>query len=177
MWCQVAGETCVNLQSGYDLAMGYSTGAVGKFFDVSRETIRQWAIEYGDYLSPGANPAKGAYRQFTEDDMTVFAYIVQAKSGGLSPDDIAINLKNGERAEPTADMGSLKPSAERPSQIAAYQKELERVNAKVAELETQQQRDSAKIELLHAELQKARERIDQLNREIGRLEAGRHDTT
>jgi len=155
--------------------MGYSTGAVGKFFDVSRETIRQWAIEYGDYLSPGANPAKGAYRQFTEDDMTVFAYIVQSKQFGLSPDDIAANLKSGMRAEPQTDFGSIKPSSDKPSQMAAYQKAITRLNDRVAELETLHERDNAQMELLKQQLEDARTRIDQLNREIGRLEANKDD--
>jgi endo-1,4-beta-D-glucanase Y len=43
---------------------------------VGRDTTKKWAYIFSDYLSAGANPEKGTPRQFTIDDVRVFAYIL-----------------------------------------------------------------------------------------------------
>lgn len=150
--------------------MGYSTGGVAKLFNVSRETVRQWALEFGDYMSPGATPAKGAYRQFDDDDVRIMALISQSKQVGLSYEDIHAALKSGQRAEPTADLGAIQTSSVNASQVAALHNEITRLKEYIASNQQAFDKQAGQVELLERQLKDARDQINQLNREIGRLE-------
>jgi len=35
--------------------------------------VRQWSIEFAEHLSPTANPGRNRTRNYTEDDLAVFA--------------------------------------------------------------------------------------------------------
>jgi hypothetical protein len=56
--------------------MKYGVSETARLFGVDRDIIKKWAYIFYDYLSAGANPEKGIPRQFTIDDVRVFAYIL-----------------------------------------------------------------------------------------------------
>jgi DNA-binding transcriptional MerR regulator len=65
----------------------------------SPQTIRNWAKEFEEYLSPTATPEKGNTRLFTIDDMRVFSLIAEYSNINKSFTDIHIALKAGERGD------------------------------------------------------------------------------
>lgn len=54
----------------------FGTSEVAKMLQVERETVKTWSYKFSDYLSPKANPPKGCVREYTLDDVRVFAYIL-----------------------------------------------------------------------------------------------------
>jgi len=66
-------------------------------FQVTEQTVRNWSAEFVKYLSPTANPEKGATRLFTRDDMMVFSLIAEMRGQGKKYDAIGVALENGQR--------------------------------------------------------------------------------
>lgn len=60
-------------ENSYTLKYGVSE--VARVFEVNRDTIKTWAYQFSEYLSPQANPEKGISRIFTIEDIRVLAYI------------------------------------------------------------------------------------------------------
>jgi len=58
-------------------SMKYGVSETARLFDVDRSIIKKWAYIFSNYLSAGANPEKGTPRQFSINDIRVFAYILQ----------------------------------------------------------------------------------------------------
>jgi DNA-binding transcriptional MerR regulator len=145
----------------------YSATQVAKLFSTVRETIRNWAIEFENELSPTANPGPGRQRAFSDSDLEIIALIASMKREGKLYSDIHAALANNQRGS-VPDRSALVPAdTPRPTQLQA------RVNFLEAQLSAaleSSQRDKAQIELLTRQLNEAQAKIDRLNREIGRLE-------
>src|SRR5258707_13542651 len=75
----------------------FSTRHIMSLFKVSKETVRNWSQEFSTYLSPTASPAAGRHRQYSEDDLRVFALVHQMKGEGQLFEDIHASLQNGQR--------------------------------------------------------------------------------
>jgi hypothetical protein len=43
--------------------------------EVEKSLIKTWTLHFKEYLSEGANPAKGTPRRFTIEDIRVLAYV------------------------------------------------------------------------------------------------------
>jgi DNA-binding transcriptional MerR regulator len=80
----------------------YSSRHTATIFGVSLETIRNWADEFQDYLSPTATPGRGKHRMYTFDDLKVFALVAELKQMGHTYADIHSSLQNGQRGNPPA---------------------------------------------------------------------------
>lgn len=65
----------------------------------SSQTIRNWAKEFAEYLSPSATPEKGGTRHFTLEDMKVFAIVAEYSAENKSFTEIHASLKAGVRGE------------------------------------------------------------------------------
>jgi len=143
-----------------------------ELFDISRETVRQWSAEFAEYLSPSANPGDRLPRQFSDDDMRVFALVASMKEEGKRYSDIHAALKNGQRSEPPN-----KPAAQveltATTRAATLQQQLTTLLTERAELLATNANQAGKIELLERQLAEAQAEIKILNREIGRFEAGK----
>lgn len=74
----------------------YTSKQAAAYFQVTGETIRQWALEYQGYLSVEANPGKNRMRQFTVDDMKVLSYVATSLASGLNHREIHVGLKNDQ---------------------------------------------------------------------------------
>ncbi len=75
----------------------FTTKQTAAIFAKSVETIRLWAKTFGEFLDPLATPEKGKDRNFTENDLQVFALVAEYKNAGNSNDEIAVTLRSGER--------------------------------------------------------------------------------
>jgi DNA-binding transcriptional MerR regulator len=72
---------------------------IARLFRVSGQTVRQWSIEFAEHLSPTANPGRNRTRNYTEDDLAVFALIAEMKARGRVYHDIHTALSIGQRGE------------------------------------------------------------------------------
>jgi len=69
-----------------------------KVFDVSRNTIKNWILEFSDYMSDYANPAEaGTTRQFTNEDAAVLSLVASMRDDNQSYEAIGAALADGER--------------------------------------------------------------------------------
>lgn len=64
-------------------------------FNISSATVRKWADEFSDFLSPSANPPSGTTRRFTDEDMRVFATIIRLKDSSMVTDEVIAELETG----------------------------------------------------------------------------------
>ena len=77
----------------------YQTKDVCENFNISRQTVRTWTSEFAEYLSPSATPEKGQQRNFSDEDMAVFALVHEVKQRGGTYENAHLQLKNGQRGE------------------------------------------------------------------------------
>lgn len=142
-----------------------------ELFGISKETVRQWAIEFAQYLSPSAAPGqKGKHRQYTEDDLTVFALIAEMKERGVIFDEIHLALTNGQRGTPPGMQTAISQTT---MQMVLLEKRVTELSAEVERLlpfENENIELRALLKRTEEQLASAQEKIDKLNREIGRLE-------
>lgn len=80
----------------------YSSRHTATIFGVALETIRNWADEFQDYLSPTATPGRGKHRMYTFEDLSVFSLVADLKKQGMTYTDIHASLRNGQRGQPPA---------------------------------------------------------------------------
>ncbi len=147
----------------------YTASQVAQVFKTARETIRNWAIEFENELSPQANPGGGRQRAFSESDLEIIALISEMKGQGKLYADIHAALANGQRGRVPEEASAIVPAdTPRPTQLQARVNFLE---AQIAAANESSQRDKAQIELLTRQLEEAQAKVDRLNREIGRLES------
>lgn len=78
-----------------------------ELFGVSKHTVRTWTHQFGQYLSPGANPPAGGKRWFSDEDLGVFALIAHKRGRNASYGEIHKALMAGERGEVPALTHSL----------------------------------------------------------------------
>lgn len=77
--------------------MYYKAQHIQILYQVTTETIRTWAQEFGEYLTQTANPGKGRTRIFTQQDMQVFDLIATMRDRSASFEEIHAALQNGSR--------------------------------------------------------------------------------
>lgn len=170
----------------------YTNRQTAALFGVSLETIRNWAYEFAEYLSPTANPGKGKHRLYSPDDLAVFGLVDDLKKQGRTYSDIHVTLKSGQRGyPPNLDPNEVQAIVvnEQEKRLSVevevlqrtclqLQKQLDEAETKVREaeevratnirletlVETQQQR----VNELKEQLDKAQGRIEQLLEESGK---------
>jgi len=76
------------------------TVEIAAYFKKTEPTIRAWASEFAEYLSPMANPGRGKGRSFTPDDLTVLSLVAEMKDRNHTFEDIHTALKSGQRGDP-----------------------------------------------------------------------------
>lgn len=78
----------------------YSVSQMARAINRTPPTVRAWTKEFGDFLSPTANPPRGEERQFTEEDAAVLRTVATLRDQGIEYADIIAALDRGERLEP-----------------------------------------------------------------------------
>ena len=161
--------------------MEYKSRDVQRLFKISAETVRVWAEEFSEYLSPNATPGTGRHRIFNHDDLQVFALVAEYRDMGRTFSDAHVVLKMGQRKE--VDIDALETGIVLQSAL-----QLEVVESRLAELANQLQAAEDRARQLHdenirlktrleyqekleTELEVSRAEVNKLTREMGRLEA------
>ena len=119
-------------------SLSYSTSHVCQLYSVSGETVRQWTLEFSEYLSPTARPGRHRNRRYSVEDLGILSLVAELKKQGLTFAEIHAALKAGERGK----LPTLEPY------------ELQLVTASAAE-----SRSILEIEQLHQKLVKLQEEL------------------
>lgn len=152
--------------------MIYTPEDLRKRFNVAKETLRQWSIEFAPYLSPSATPTdKGKHRLYTDDDLGVLALVAELKDRGVTFDEIHLALKNGQRGDVPDDPDGLAliPQQQQVALIQARVLELQDEVERLKPFEGQVMVERTLREHYQEQLKIAQEEIARLNREIGKL--------
>lgn len=91
-------ELSFSMRTGQGI-VAYTSRHVSTLYGVTVETVRNWADEFTEYLSPMANPGPNRHRQFTDEDMQVFSLVSEFKSQGKTYTDIHVSLRSGQRGD------------------------------------------------------------------------------
>lgn len=152
------------------MAKMYSTTqTVADTLGISRETLRGWCTVFEIYLSPTARPGQGRRRQFTEDDMAVFATIAQGRNDGMQFEDIGGVLAAGNRVN-ASDLKGIMPRGYE-NQIVALRQEIVELQEQIQKSHVDNAKLHGEIEALTRQLREALAKNDSLNREIGGLQS------
>jgi DNA-binding transcriptional MerR regulator len=154
----------------------YQTKDVCEAFDISRQTVRIWTAEFAEYLSPSATPEKGQQRNFSDEDMAVFALVHEVKQRGGTYENAHVQLKSGQRGElPTQ---HLPVQAEPEMHLSTLRAQITRLNNRLEsavierdELRITAAQEKALRQRADEQLREAQNKIDELNQEIGMLKA------
>ncbi|MBZ0285712.1 MAG: MerR family transcriptional regulator [Anaerolineae bacterium] len=148
--------------------MSYSTAQISRLFNVARETVRKWSVEFSHFLSPNATPGQGRTRQFTESDIAVFALVSEMKAQGKVYDDIHAALGAGQRGEIPIAAHNLIP-ADVPRSLV-LQSQIRELEVQIKLLADDGLRKDGRIDELTRQLEETRRENDQLKRRLWRLE-------
>lgn len=163
----------------------YKTRDLEILFGVTGETIRAWASEFEEYMSPTAVPTtKGQTRIFTDSDVEIFALVAQLRELGKGFDDVKMALANGQRGDLALIVNERNELDRDHVQLALARQHLASLEANLvaakeqaAALHDENIRLKTLLERSYEELKQAREqggemqaRVEQLVREIARLE-------
>ena len=152
----------------------YQTKDVVKRFGVSPQTVRTYADEFGHYLSPTANPPAGQQRNFTDEDLSVFALVVQLKHQGFTYEAIHAALSSGQRGDPSQQPDGKSeaagPTGREQNSIIALRKELVALRqlheTEIQELRTERDRATGQAEAYKEQLQAKELQVETLNEKI-----------
>jgi DNA-binding transcriptional MerR regulator len=145
----------------------YTTPDVQTLFDCSHQTVKRWCEEFGQFLSPTAQPEKGRPRRFTEADIEVFALIVEMRAAGKMYEDIHAALSAGQRGTPPASppaerITAIAPTA--PAMLAQMQLRIDTLEQELIDERAKRHRAEGREELLMQLLKDAQIRIEELSR-------------
>jgi DNA-binding transcriptional MerR regulator len=157
----------------------------------SGPTIRNWAREFAEYLSPTGAPQEGKPREFTPDDMAVFDLVAKMKDQNKTYEEIHATLKSGMRGNPpdfdaetlaeiTASAGKRQVDLEvqalqqvvmdLKNRLAAAQEQaslVEQVKLENRELQTSLRHIETDKEDLRKRLDTVLERVETLSKQLG----------
>lgn len=146
----------------------YTTSDLTRKFEVSRQTISNWAKEYELFLSPTANPPSGSQRRFVEDDIKVFTLVDEMKKRGMKTEEIIMALHSGQRGELPDDSEFL-PTVPLSGAMLALQNHVLELEERIQQLRTERDRTAGQNELLKQQLEFSQQEIIRLSVEISRL--------
>lgn len=151
--------------------MNYSSRHIQQVFNISRETVRNWAVEFSEYLSIAANPGGGRARQFEDADMHVFALIAELKDKNMLFSDIHAALKSGQRGDMPAQSREIATTSPEQRGIRALQQQVVELAQERDLLLKKTEQQQGQIELLKEQMDQREKQIRGLYRELARLEA------
>lgn len=83
----------------------YTVSQVARHLNTSGTTIRNYAAEFAEFLSPTATPPAGEPRQFSDDDLAILTTVFVMRGQLATPAAIAAALRDGQRLEPATAAG------------------------------------------------------------------------
>lgn len=141
----------------------FTTSQVAKRFGVADQTVKNWASEFADYLSPTATPQKGLKRSFTADDVAILALVHGMVGRGRDTGAAHAALQAGQRGE----TGMV--AAQTGDTLIEVQRDRDMLQGAVLELRRQLERTTGDRDELVAKLSEA-ETLLRLYRKRGRID-------
>lgn len=162
---------------------GYTSKDIQERFDITSESVRRWAEEFEEYLSPTANPGFKKTRFFSEEDVKVFALWHEISKRGGTYEDAHAQLKSGQRGEVGQIERQITPRQAMPTELEIVQSrmiefqqkyetaqdEIHQLRDRVARAEQQNNDTQQERERIESELATARQRIEELIAEMAVL--------
>ena len=145
--------------------MPYRTKDLYTVFGVSHQTIKNWAKDFADYMSPTARPEKDHQRRFTEDDLRVFDLVKRLKQQGRVNEEIRAALGAGQRGE-LPDMPSDLVPVPHATALAIASRRVADLELMLLDERLKNARLEGKVETLEKMLDKAQEQVYQLRLQL-----------
>lgn len=149
----------------------YTTPDIQTRFNCSHQTVKRWVEEFDTFFSPTARPEKNRPRRFTDDDLRVFATIVNMKAAGKVFEDIHAALQAGQRDNaPDSDKSSPHKTAiiaAAPQMVMQLQTRIQLLESELIEERAKRHRAEGREDLLMQLLREAQERIIKLSGNSG----------
>lgn len=137
----------------------YQSSDLQKYFNRSAETVRQWADEFADHLSDGANPPEGVHRRYDEQDLLVFALVNEMREKKASTEDIHKSLHEGKRGELPVSAFFKENGTELALKLYQANSELDTMRSRIKEMEKQ-------VEIYRDENIKLNTRIEEMEKRV-----------
>ncbi|MCC7130447.1 MAG: MerR family transcriptional regulator [Anaerolineae bacterium] len=150
------------------LAVMYTSLQVAAIFGLSRETIRRYADEFKDHLSPSANPSPNRARSFNDADLAVVALVSELKRLGKQFDEIHAALSNGQRGAPPENARSIVLSDQ--PKVTTLQSRVNRLEQELSAALDNAKHLEGRIEELSRQLEATKRDLREAYKEIGRME-------
>lgn len=148
----------------------YTTSGIAKLFQVTDQTVKNWARQFASHLSPTAQPGDGKRRTFTTDDLTVFALVHSYIGKGMNYEDAQAALIAGQRGSIPSDFSELATVAAPPALLERLREEISLRDRMIESLKTDRDKRLGQLELLEKQLQDKDREIRQLYRDLATLE-------
>ena len=149
----------------------YTNKDLSSRFGISRESVRMWSNQFAAYLSPSATPEKGRQRNYTDEDLSVFALVDSMRRAGASNEDIAAALGAGQRGH--VPDRSLVPRAD--SSAAALKRHIGQLTLELEDTRRALERSEGKVELLEKQAEGYKTEIRGLYRQLALFEVTQDD--
>ena len=151
----------------------YQTKDVVERFGISPQTVRTYSDEFGQYLSATANPPPGQQRNFNDDDLEVFALVVELKRQGSTYEAIHAALAAGQRGSVPQNapfLDGIAGSNREQSSIVSLRRELTVLKQfheqELQALRTERDKAAGQAEAYKDQLQAKEQQIESLNEKI-----------
>lgn len=157
--------------------MTYKPADAARLVGCSVASVRAYPSKFAQFFSPGANPARGEERRYTDSDLRVLRFIAQATAQGETLAQVDARLQAGELAAFDWSPGEDQPPAPAQGEAAGPSAALATIPQVLAQLfsqlddaRRQDQVDARRREdELTRQLLDARERIGRLEGELAAL--------
>lgn len=146
----------------------YTTSSIAKLFGVTDQTVKNWAKEFAEHLSPTAQPPEGQKRMFTLDDIRVFALVADFSKRGFSYEDAHTSLRSGQRGDIPETAKELSPTVS-PQIVAALREENSALQTLLTDRTRERDEAVGQVKLLERQLGQKDKRIEELYRENAEL--------
>lgn len=141
----------------------YTTSDIAALFGVSVQSVKNWAREFSDYLTPTATPAAGQKRNFKEDDLRVFALVREYTVRGNTFSDAHMALRAGQRGEiPTSALTTPEPQL-----LTKLRDQIDQLNQRLIEEKASGDEARGQVRLLKEILAEKEQQIKSLYIELG----------
>lgn len=152
--------------------MHYTTKQLYSAFSVSHQTIKNWASEFADYLSPTATPETNKRRVYTDEDVRVFDLVCRLKKEGKVYEEIRGALGAGQRGE-LPDMPHEIMPVSNGSAIALAHQRILQLQTEIEILKDERDKRIAaegQVMLLERQLERTQDKLDETRKQVVQLE-------
>ncbi len=151
----------------------YTTAHITKLFEITHQTVKNWAKEFIAYLSPTAQPPEGKKRMFTLDDVKVFALVHDYSKRGFGYEDAHLALRAGQRGE-VPNTSEIVPTVP-PALLVTLREEITHLRTELRKTETERDEAQGQVkilrDLLKEQLAEKEQIIRELYKQLARYEA------